>query len=262
MIVLAKLAGALLYPLNLALLVGLTAVLLRRRPRLAGALAAFALAWLWLWSTPWLAQHAARSLEHGHPPALPTDLPAADLIVLLGGLSDPATPPARPDPDLNAAADRAWFAARLWHAGRAPVILCSGGRAPLSGASDPECPGVVRLLVDFGVPEAAIAVEPASRTTRENATETAAAVDRLLGEGRIPGRRLLLVTSARHLPRALVAFDRAGLDAIPAATDHAGRPGRPFALADLLPNPGALALSTSVWHEWLGRVWYALWRGS
>lgn len=258
MVVLAKLAGAALYPLNLALLAGLAALLLRRRAKLGRALALFALAWLWLWSTPWLAQQAARSLEAGHPPVAPAALPEADLIVLLGGLSDPAAPPGRPDPDLNAAADRAWFAARLWHAGRAPLILCSGGRAPLSGASGPECPGIVRLLADFGVPGSAVAVEADSRTTRENATRTVAMIDALLAEGRIAGRRALLVTSARHLPRALAAFRRAGLDPVPAPTDHAARPERHFAPADLLPQPGALALSTTIWHEWLGRLWYRL----
>lgn len=258
MVVLAKLAGAALYPLNLALLAGLAALLLRRRAKLRRALALFALAWLWLWSTPWLAQQAARSLEAGHPPVAPAALPEADLIVLLGGLSDPAAPPGRPDPDLNAAADRAWFAARLWHAGRAPVVLCSGGRAPLSGAASAECPDVARLLVDLGVPETAIELEPDSRTTLENASATAALIERLLASGRIGGRRLLLVTSARHMPRALAAFRRAGLDPVAAATDHAGRPERAFSPALLLPSPGALALSTSVWHEWLGRIWYRL----
>lgn len=258
MIVLAKLAGSLLYPLNLALLAGLAALLLRRRPRLARVLAVFALAWLWLWSTPWLAERAARGLESGHPPVLPAQLPVVDLVVLLGGLADPAAAPARPDPDLNAGADRAWFAARLWHAGRAPVVLCSGGRAPLSGAASAECPDVARLLVDLGVPETAIELEPDSRTTLENASATAAQIERLLASGRIGGRRLLLVTSARHMPRALAAFRRAGLDPVAAATDHAGRPERAFSPALLLPSPGALALSTSVWHEWLGRIWYRL----
>jgi uncharacterized SAM-binding protein YcdF (DUF218 family) len=60
------------------------------------------------------------------------------------------------------------------------------------------------------------------------------------------------------MPRALQAFAQLGLDPVPAPTDHAGRPDRPFALSALWPSAGALALSTSVWHEWLGRLWYRL----
>src|SRR5690606_24386919 len=104
MIVLAKLLGGLLYPLSLVLLMLLATLLLwRRRARLARILATTALTWLWLWSTPWIAERAAATLEATHPPVLATDLPNADAIVLLGGLLTPAQPPALPYADLNAA---------------------------------------------------------------------------------------------------------------------------------------------------------------
>lgn len=251
MIHLTKIAGSLLYPLSLALLMLVAAVALwRRRARPARLLAASALGWLWLWSTPWLAERAAASLERAHPPVLATDLPDADVIVLLGGLLTPSQAPDTPYADLNGAADRAWFAARLWHAGKAPIILCTGGLAPLSRASAPECPEVAGFLRDLGVPDPALRVESASRTTAENARETR----RLLGNG----GRVLLVTSARHMPRALVAFRREGIDAVAAPADHQWRASRAFTLADLLPSPAALTLSTTVWHEWLGRLWYRI----
>jgi uncharacterized SAM-binding protein YcdF (DUF218 family) len=251
MIVAAKLLGSLLYPLSTVLLLLLGALLLRRRrPRLASVLAASALAWLWLWSTPWVAERAAAALEHAHPPVAAAALPQADAIVLLGGLLEPAASGAPLPGDLNGSADRAWFAARLWHAGKAPVVLCSGGLAPLSRGIGPECPAIAALLADLGVPPAAIRLESGSRTTRENAR----AVRDLLPDA----QRLLLVTSARHMPRALSAFGQLGLDPVPAPTDHAGRPDRAFTASALWPSAGALALSTSVWHEWLGQAWYRL----
>jgi uncharacterized SAM-binding protein YcdF (DUF218 family) len=251
MIVVAKLLGSLLYPLSAALLLLLVAALLhRRRPRLAATLGALALAWLWLWSTPWVAERAAGALERAHPPVAVAALPQADAIVLLGGLLEPLPAGAPLPGDLNGSADRAWFAARLWQAGKAPVLVCTGGLAPLSRAAGPECPAVAALLADLGVPAEAIRIESASRTTRENAQ----AVRALL-----PGaQRLLLVTSARHMPRALLAFRQLGLEPVPAPTDHAAQPGRPFAASALWPSAGALALSTAVWHEWLGRAWYRL----
>jgi uncharacterized SAM-binding protein YcdF (DUF218 family) len=248
MLVLIKLLGSLLYPLNLALLAAIGALLLRRRAQLSRVLLAFAVAWLWAWSTPWVAEQAARSLEHAYPPLPAERLPPADAIVLLGGLLDPASSPHHDD--LNAAADRVRFAAQLWRAGKAPRLVCSGGLAPLSRASAAECPRLAVLLAELGVPPEAVVTEADSRTTRENADRTAALLP--------PGARVLLVSSARHLPRAVAAFEAAGLRVIPAATDHAWRTGRPFAATALLPSPAALTLSTGVWHEWLGRAWYAL----
>ena len=51
-------------------------------------------------------------------------------IVLLGGATSPASPPKRLHPDLGAAADRMWHAARLYKEGLAPIIIISGGRSP------------------------------------------------------------------------------------------------------------------------------------
>ena len=251
MITLAKLIGFAFYPLSLALIALMLAVVLwRRRPKDSRICVIFALAWLWLWSTPWIAEHAVWTLERDYPPVTAESLPTADAIVVLGGLLDASQPPFAPDPDLNSAADRAWFAARLWRAGKAPRVICTGGLAPLSRAAGAECPDIARLLRDFGVPAEAITLETASRTTHENAEETA----RLL----YSGAHVLLVTSARHMPRSQGVFARFRMRVTPAPTDHAWRPDRPFSIGALLPSPGALALSTSVWHEWMGQLWYVI----
>lgn len=251
MIALLKLVGSLFYPLNTALVaLALAVIARRRRPQMARFAGVFALAWLWLWSIPLVAERAAWTLERRYPPVSADQLPSADAIVLLGGFLDPAQPPFAIDPNLNGAADRAWLAAQLWHAGKAPRLICSSGLAPLSRASAPECPDAVRLLRDLGIPDSAIVVESASRTTRENAAETR----QLLATD----ARVLLVTSAMHMPRSLASFRQAGIDAVPAPTDHVFRPDRPFEITTLLPSPSALATSTAVWHEWLGRLWYAV----
>ena len=251
MIVFAKLVGSVFYPLNLALLAFLAALLIgHRRPNLARVLGVFSLLWLWLWSTPWIAEHAAWTLERDYPPTAVESLPTAEAIVLLGGLMLSADPPESPYPDLNSAADRAWHATRLYQAERAPKIICSGGRAPLSRSRNAECPDIKRLLMDMGMLSEAIVVETGSHTTMENARETSRLIE--------PGARILLVTSALHMPRALQAFRDAGIAALPAATDHIWRSGHLLSAADFLPGSGALALSTAVWHEWLGLLWYSV----
>ena len=69
-------------------------------------------------------------------------------------------------------------------------------------------------------------------------------------------RNGLLVTSGVHMPRAVAAFRKAGLDVTPAATDvHAGHP-RFTSLLDLLPDAGALARTTLAIKEIIGLCVY------
>jgi hypothetical protein len=56
----------------------------------------------------------------------PTDIPAADAIVVLGGGTEPAIPPRR-SVEINSAGDRVFAAAQLYRDGKAPVLILSGG---------------------------------------------------------------------------------------------------------------------------------------
>ena len=104
-------------------------------------------------------------------------------------------------------------AARLYRAGKAPVILISGGHIPWLGSKIPEAEVDTGAAGGVGCSCASIIAESASRNTYENAVLTKA----LLAERGL--QRVLLVTSALHMPRALATFKTAGIDAVPAATD-------------------------------------------
>ncbi|GEP58261.1 YdcF family protein [Reyranella soli] len=119
-----------------------------------------------------------------------------DAIVVLGGGVTPAAPPFLMDPDLADAADRVWYAARLYHRGIARRVIVSGGSL-LAGNSEPaktEAEAMRRFLVDLGVPSEAIVSEGNSMNTLENIRN----VRQMVGEARVA-----LVTSAFHMPRAL-----------------------------------------------------------
>jgi uncharacterized SAM-binding protein YcdF (DUF218 family) len=92
--------------------------------------------------------------------------------------------------------------------------------------------------------------EARSRTTHENAVFSA---EILRAEGI---NRVILVTSAWHMPRAVQAFRGAGLDPVPAPTGFAVR--GEFDWAHLVPSPGGLQASQWAIHEVLGRIWYRL----
>ncbi len=253
MLLLIKILSQIAYPLLASLLLAIGAgLLLWRGRRQTGAwLLTIAIAWLWLWSTPVFGDWLRATLEQRYPAVSVDSLPTADAIVLLGGAVQPAAPPERPDPDLSAAADRVWHAARLYHAGKAPFILISGGKLPWSSADLPEAEAIADLLRPLGVPDSALILETHSRTTRENRDDS---LPILHAHG---AHRILLVTSALHMPRAMALFSKSELELIPAATDF--EISRPIDTHPLrwFPDAQALADSTRAFKEYLGRsiVW-------
>ncbi len=245
----AKLLTALISPLGTALLLGLLALLLallsrwRFFRRAACVFGLLAVAWLWLWSTP-LASDVLRGWIEGQAgPRLVKDIPASEVMVVLGGGVSGPRLPQRPYPDLGAAADRLWHAARLFHAGKAQRILLSGGVVRTGDGS--EAAAMKRLLLDLGVPATALLLEPGSGDTAGNARLTAKL---LAGEGI---SEVLLVTSALHMPRARRLFERAGLTVIPAPTDFEVIP-MPFDLLRIVPDARALDGSGRAMKELVG----------
>ena len=116
----------------------------------------------------------------------------------------------------------------------------------------PESSVMAELLQQLGVPAAAILQETRSRTTRENRDFSLP----ILQANGI--RRILLVTSALHMPRALALFRATALDVIPAPTDfeiHTPDNTHPLRW---LPDAQALADGSRAFKEYLGR-WVDEW---
>lgn len=208
---LSKLLPLFLYPLGLASLLMLVAlVTLWKRPRSAFMAIALALMILLVASNGWVSRSLVRSLESQNIPA--AELPNAEAIVILGGSTKPAFPP-RPSVDLSEEGDRILYGAQLYQQKKAPLVIVAGGRIDWSASEPPEAEDMATILNLIGVPSAAIIQEANSLNTYENAVN----VRQILNERGI--RRVLLVTSAIHMPRSLLVFKRQGVNAIPAPTD-------------------------------------------
>lgn len=250
---LSKLLSLLIHPLTLGLLVvGGGVGLSYWRCAYGRALVATGLVLVAVPATPWAADRLQRALEARYPPIPATAVPSADAIVVLGGAVAPPQPP-RVYPDLGGAADRVWHAARLYKADRAPLIIASGGTLPWANQAFREAPAMAALLASWGVPRASIVTESNSANTYENARNTA---DILRARGL---DRVLLVTSALHMRRALATFRGVGVTAMPAATDYRVVEAPTTAL-DFIPNAGALGRSTAAIREYVGYLVYD-WRG-
>ena len=106
------------------------------------------------------------------------------------------------------------------------------------------------MLQEWDVPKDAILIEGGSENTRQNATMS---YEKLAPRGI---RKILLVTSAMHMPRASAVFRKAGFEVIPAPADF--RTGWQRDVLGLLPNGESLGHSQQAVHEWLGLWIYHL----
>lgn len=248
MYILSKFVIALISPLGVALFLSGCALLLGlfRFRRLAWTVGLLAFFWLGVWSLP-VASNGLRGSLEGQYPAVQLDaLPVADAIVVLGG---GVTPPpfGAVVPNLEAGADRVWFGAQLFLAGKAPLVALSGGSDPAFSAMT-EAQAMREFLLALGVDEGAIVIEGRSRNTTQNARFSA---ELLAGS---VAKRILLVTSALHMPRALARFEQEfepyGIEVTPAVTDHEVM-AEPSWRA-WLPNTKALDGSARAMKEWVG----------
>ncbi len=244
-----KLLSLLVYPLTQALLLVLIALLLRRFQRIATTCLVLSFGWLYLCSTAWFADWLMGSLEDDFRPKALSVIPQADAIVVLGGGTRGDTHFSSLG-DLNQQADRIVHALQLYRAGKAPLILLSGGSDP---SSRPEAELMHEHLELMGVNPRAMLRERESRDTRENAVYSG-----ILLRGK-DIRSILLVTSAFHMRRALPLFEAEGFEVTPAPTDYQRLVGKP-AVPRWMPSAEDLVRSTYAIREYVGYQVYR-WRG-
>ncbi len=174
------------------------------------------------------------SLIHAFDPAL---------VVLGGGYT--WNPEWAPSSNLiNNSLPRLTEGIRLWQANPGSKMIFTGAAAKTNPVSTAEAGA--RVAESLGVPRSDIIVLDRPKDTEEEAL----AVKRAIGDA-----PFLLVTSASHLPRAMIFFRHAGLDPLPAPANQLAvtSPLNPWERA--IPSPVWLMHSDRVGYETLGRVW-------
>ena len=253
MVELIKFLSLWVYPLGTAVGLMLLGLLMFWLRRVRGGVwcVALGLGWLWFWSMPLVGDQAVRWLERDWVYLSAEAYPTADAIVVLGGAFGEGLE-RWPYPDAGSSVDRYWHAARLFRAGRAPVIVLSGAHHPdrLDRWSEAEAGAL--FLQDLGVPASALLLDNEARTTRENVVF----IERILRDRQLDS--FLLVTSALHMKRSLAAFEAMNLSPIPTPTDFSVVREPVFSIRRILPSAEALQNSTDAIHEVVGGWWYSL----
>ena len=230
-----------------AILLLLTAIgLWHSRKRWGLKLAWASLLVLWALSTPVIANALFDALTYAAAPIDPANVPKSGAMIVLLPAGKVL---AREYPDGETVApltvQRARYAVSLAKATGLPIAIPGGKhRGRLSEAE------LTRRLVENELHHPVALTEDASLDTRQNALNLveplrARHVD-----------TVVLVTDARHMPRAAEAFMTAGFNVVraPMAVTGGDREYGPLAF---VPSAAALLVSYDVSHELIGRAWYA-----
>jgi uncharacterized SAM-binding protein YcdF (DUF218 family) len=211
-----------------------------------------------LTSNTWIPTILTRSLEWQYLPL--ETYPQTDVIVVLGGSTASAQYP-RQIVEISSAGNRLLYAAHLYHQGVAPYLLLTGGYIDWLDQREPPASDMAKILGMLGVPKSAFWYESESRNTYENALFTR----QILAEKGID--RIILVTSALHMPRAVAIFKHQGFVVIPAPADYnitqadwdrIWAPNLTTQIFNLLPSVGNLSDTTSALKEYIGILIYRL----
>ena len=171
-------------------------------------------------------------------------------IIVLGGAIDNEITADRGIPSLNSDAERMTEAVALARRHPEARLLFTGASGSVIPGGPIETDGARQLFAALGLDPARIVFEDTSRNTRENALDSW----RLVHPA--PESCWLLVTSARHEPRAVGVFRHIGwsVTAWPVAF-KSGRSLRAWAEPSFSQRLGNLDAAA---HEWLGLLGYRL----
>lgn len=222
--------------------------LYKRKASLALFLSGFA--WLFLISSGLVADFLVHNLERKHPPLLEVPVFEEDepvCVMVLGGghVSDPRLP--ANNQLVVTALGRLVEGIRIHKSIPGSKLILSGGTGNDTVSQASVLAGAAKIL-DITLEELILFEEP--QNTR---AEAVAFRDGLDGSC-----RLILVTSAVHMHRSMLEFQRADADPIAAPTNHQFKIRPKSNLLRQLPSAENLRKSESAIHEYVGIFWMKL----
>lgn len=254
MFLLKKIVASCFSPVSLCLgilILGLWFLWATRRLRLGKGLVTLGTALLLLLSVAGISRQILIPLESRYPALLHPETvswgeksgTSPKWIVVLGGghVSNPSLPA---NSQINAAAlGRVVEGVRLYQAIPGSKLLLSGG-----GVFDPvpEAEVMARIAILLGVKPQDITLEKDSRDTAAEAEIIA----KMIGP-----EKIILVTSAVHMPRAMALFRKRGLEPIPAPADFRVRGAQRLFPGMVFPRGSSLGEVENAAYEYLGLTW-------
>ena len=249
MFILSKILPELILPVGGSLLLLATGVLRRSWGIVFGV-------WLLLFfsSIPWTGSRFIQSMEAGMERISAAQAKQAEAIVVLS-TGRTVAPGADRISEWHDA-DRFFGGIELFQAGKAPLIIFTGGSAPWEKDAPLEGEILARYARSMGARVESIKVTRQAFNTKEEA----AAVREILPAKPESGARILLVTSALHMPRAKKVFEEAGFQVLPFPVDFVTSATKKTYPTDFVPSAAGLSKTSTALRELYGRIFVAIFR--
>lgn len=234
------------FPPGINFVLFITALVFWKKRKLARNLIITSLILLYLSSITLVSDPFLRTIEY--PPLNPDTIASlnAKAIVVLGADRYSRAPEYQKDTVASQTLQRVRYAAWLAKKTGLPILVSGGSK--IKGAQ-PEALLMQQVLeTELGVK--APYLEVYSHNTYENAVCSKQILETINAD------KILLVTQAWHMPRAIRSFNDAGIQVIPASTGYTTSNKNGVSFGDLLPSARGLA-RTNIWlHELFGILWY------
>jgi len=188
-------------------------------------------------------------LESDYELIKPSKVESADAVVVLSGMVKTIQTKNGLDYEWGEAADRIFAGIDLFKSNKAPVLILTGGKLPWS-IGVPEGEYLRDVAIDLGVPKKDILITE----NVENTDQEAKAIKKIL---LLDNPKVILVTSAFHMPRAQLVFEAAGINVIPFPVDFIIGAEK-LTFMSFIPSAGSFSSTSFFVREMIGRTYYSL----
>jgi uncharacterized SAM-binding protein YcdF (DUF218 family) len=188
-------------------------------------------------------------LESDYQLSKPSNIEPADSIVVLSGMIKTINSKDGLDYEFGEASDRIFAGINLFKEKKAPKLILTRGQLPWS-VGIPEGEYLKKIAITNGISENSILLTE----NVENTDQEAKAIKKLLSED---NPKVLLVTSAFHMPRAQKVFEAAGINVVPFPVDFQKGLSK-ITFMSFMPSANALSETSFFVREMMGRIYYNL----
>ena len=173
----------------------------------------------------------------------------ADAIVVLSGMLKTIKVDDKFKYEFNEGVDRILSGIDLFKNNKASLLILTKGQVPWS-LGIPEGEYLKEFAIKFGVPKKSILLTD----NVQNTDQEAKSVKKLLNSN---DAKVILITSAFHMPRAKKVFEASNIKVIPFAVDFINSHQK-LTFMSFIPSAGALSSTSFFVREMIGRLYYNL----
>ena len=200
-------------------------------------------------SIPIVSDKLIAYLESNYKLNQTSEVDEADAIVVLSGMVKVIKNKNNLDYEWGESVDRIFAGIELFKENKSQTLILTRGKLPWS-VGIPEGEYLREVAIKFGVPEKNILLTE----NVENTDQEAKAIKKLFS---INNPKVILVTSAFHMPRALTVFEAAGIDIVAFPVDFQSSESK-ITFMSFIPSSSALSGTSFFVREMIGRTYYKL----